>query len=66
MQEVKGEGQTTIDVVLTQTASSLNEVVVVGCETPFKRELTGSVSSVKAEGLQKVATNTVLSQSGHR
>ncbi|WP_171062754.1 TonB-dependent receptor [Larkinella sp. C7] len=60
-QEVKIEGQTTIDVLLQQAASSLNEVVVVGYGTQLKRELTGSVSSVKAEELQKVATNSVTS-----
>lgn len=39
----------TVDVGLTATQSSLNEVVVVGYGTARKRDLTGSVASVKAK-----------------
>lgn len=39
----------TVDVGLTATQSNLNEVVVVGYGTARKRDLTGSVASVKAK-----------------
>lgn len=39
----------TVDVSITPTQSSLNEVVVVGYGTARKRDLTGSVASVKAK-----------------
>lgn len=37
----------TLDISLTQTAKSLNEVVVVGYGTNTKRNLTGNIASVK-------------------
>ena len=40
---------TTVDVGLTPLQSNLNEVVVVGYGTARKRDLTGSVASVKAK-----------------
>lgn len=39
----------TVDVSITATQSSMNEVVVVGYGTARKRDLTGSVASVKAK-----------------
>lgn len=40
-----------IDVVLEESSSGLNEVVVIGYGTQKKRDLTGAVSSVKTEDL---------------
>lgn len=59
--EVTVGQQRTIDVTLTQAASSLNEVVVVGYGTQLKREVTGSMTSIKAEDLQKVETGSLTS-----
>tara|TARA_R110002049_G_scaffold38978_6_gene120435 strand:- start:16350 stop:19847 length:3498 start_codon:yes stop_codon:yes gene_type:complete len=47
--EVSVAGQSNIDVVLTENASSLDEVVVVGYGTQKKVNLTGAVSSVKMD-----------------
>jgi iron complex outermembrane receptor protein len=40
---------TTVDIALQSTQANLNEVVVVGYGTARKRDLTGSVASVKAK-----------------
>lgn len=52
-QEVAIGGRTTIDVVLTEDSQSLQEVVVVGYGTQKKVNLTGAVSSVGSEELEK-------------
>ncbi|PKA98554.1 TonB-linked SusC/RagA family outer membrane protein [Flavobacteriaceae bacterium MAR_2009_75] len=50
-QEVAVNGQTTINTVMVEDASELDEVVVVGYGTQKKSDLTGSVASVSAEEL---------------
>jgi len=45
--------QTTLDVVLVSTATSLGEVVVVGYGTQRKKDITGAVSNLKAEDFNK-------------
>lgn len=63
--EEKVNGRTSIDVTLQAAETSLNEVVVVGYSTQRKRDLTGSVSSVKGEEVAKMAnTNPVSSLQG--
>ncbi|WP_090972872.1 SusC/RagA family TonB-linked outer membrane protein [Parapedobacter composti] len=47
--EVRVAAGGTVDVLLEATASALDEVVVVGYGTVRRRDLTGAVSSVKAE-----------------
>jgi TonB-linked SusC/RagA family outer membrane protein len=54
-QELPLKGQNTLDVVLRESAMLINEVVVVGYGTQRKSDLTGSVSSVKSEDIQKIA-----------
>lgn len=54
--EIAIDGQTNIDVVLNENVSLLNEVVVVGYGTVKKSDLTGAVSSVKAEDLAAFPT----------
>lgn len=49
--EINVNGASTLDVVLATDISQLDEVVVVGYGTTKKSDLTGSVSSVKAEEL---------------
>ncbi|WP_164891077.1 SusC/RagA family TonB-linked outer membrane protein [Botryobacter ruber] len=50
-QEVATQGRTNISVTLAESNSALEEVVVVGYGTTRKRDLTGAVSSVKAEAI---------------
>ncbi len=48
-QEISIVGKTTVDVGLSSSGSNLNEVVVVGYGTSRRRDITGSVASVKAK-----------------
>ena len=52
-EEVALEGRTNIVVTLSEGAVALNEVVAVGYGTQTKKEITGSVASVKAESFNK-------------
>ncbi len=52
-QEVPVGNQTTMDVKLELDVQSLNEVVVVGYGTQEKKEITSSVTSIKAEDFNK-------------
>lgn len=51
--EVAVNGQEQLNITLAASAKSLNEIVVVGYGTQKKSDLTGSVSSVSSEDLQK-------------
>ncbi|GEO06031.1 SusC/RagA family TonB-linked outer membrane protein [Adhaeribacter aerolatus] len=51
--EVAINNQTTINITLSPDAKALEEVVVVGYGTQRKSDMTGAVSSVKAEALQE-------------
>ncbi len=55
---VSVNGLTEVNMSLQVNASSLNQVVVIGFGTTSRRELTGAVSSVKAEDLQKVPSTS--------
>ncbi len=55
-QEVPLRGNTQLDVVLREQAQLINEVVVVGYGTQRKSDLTGSVTTVKSDEIQKIAT----------
>ena len=48
-QEIPVNGQTGINVTLIEAPQSLNEVVVVGYGTQKRRDVTGSISSVKGD-----------------
>ena len=63
-QEISIAGKTTVDVVMQSSESQLEQVVVVGYGTQRKRDLTGSISSVKGEELAKqpVLTATQAAQ----
>ncbi|MEN0053528.1 MAG: TonB-dependent receptor [Mucilaginibacter sp.] len=52
-QEIAVGNQTQVDVVLKEQTSALNEIVVVGYGTQKKVNLTGAVSSVTGESLNK-------------
>lgn len=49
-----------INIVLKSNAQSLDEVVVIGYGTVKKRDLTGSVSSVKADEIAKVSSSNAI------
>jgi TonB-dependent starch-binding outer membrane protein SusC len=63
-QEVKVGTQSTLNITLQSSESQLEQVVVVGYGTQRKRDLTGSISSVKGEDLlrQPVQTPTQAAQ----
>lgn len=50
--EIAVEGNTTINVVLEDNAEELDEIVVVGYGSQVKKDITGSVSTLKAESLE--------------
>ena len=56
-QEVPVKGRKQIDVTLRTDEQMLEEVVVVGYATVKRKDLTGSVASVKSEELTKVPTS---------
>ncbi|WP_207422510.1 TonB-dependent receptor [Desertivirga brevis] len=53
-------GQSSVTIKLASDAETLNEVVVIGYGTVKKRDLTGSVSSVKSEDITRVPTGNVI------
>src|SRR4051812_12055183 len=58
-QEVPVNNRTTVDVQLVSANRQLEEVVVVGYGTQRRRDLTGSVSSVSAQQIEKVPVTTL-------
>lgn len=57
-EEIVAGSRTVIDVTLTPSLETLSEIVVIGYGTVKKSDLTGSVSSVKAEELKAVPTTS--------
>jgi TonB-linked SusC/RagA family outer membrane protein len=57
-EEVTLTNQTVIDVILTPSLETLSELVVIGYGTVKKSDLTGSVSSIKADELRAVPTTS--------
>jgi len=53
-QEVPIQGKTTVDAVLRQDLYNVEEVVVIAYGTQQKREITGSVASVKGDAIKTV------------
>jgi TonB-linked SusC/RagA family outer membrane protein len=53
-QEVTIQGRTAVDVVLRQDLYNVEEVVVVAYGTQQKREITGSIASVKGDAIKTV------------
>jgi len=56
--EVSVGSSNTVNAVLTETASTLGDVVVIGYQTVRRRDLTGSVSSVGAKQLKDIPVNS--------
>ena len=59
-QKIAVAGKSSINITMQEDAAALDEVVVVGYGTMKKKDLTGSVSSVKTEDLAKVAGANAL------
>ena len=59
-QTIATNGKSSFEVKLEDDATTLNDVVVVGYGTMKKKDLTGSVASVKMEDIAKVAGANVL------
>ena len=53
-QEVLISGKTTINIAMEQELTRIDEVVVVGYGTQQKRDVTGSVSSVRGDAIKNV------------
>jgi TonB-linked SusC/RagA family outer membrane protein len=58
-QEIKVGTQTNISVKMDPDVQSLSEVVVVGYGTQRKQDVTGSISSLKADDLKTQGANTI-------
>ena len=56
---LKGDFEASLDIVLKEDAEILDEVVVIGYGTVQKRDLTGSVASVKAEDIAAIPVANV-------
>ncbi|MEM1134829.1 MAG: TonB-dependent receptor [Bacteroidota bacterium] len=58
-QEVEVGNRSTLDVTLTVDLSQLEEVVIVGYGTQAKRDLTGSMSSIKEEKIKDMPLTSI-------
>lgn len=56
---VKVTGQSTLDIVLEDEVNYLDDVVVIGYGTARKRDMTGSISNIKAEKVAETSPHTV-------
>ncbi len=52
-QEIAVNNRTVINTTLTESSQSLEQVVVIGYGTQRKRDLTGSITSIKGEDIEK-------------
>ena len=52
--------RTTVDIIMQESTLALDEIVVVGYGTVKKRDLTGSVSSVRPDEIVKTASSNAL------
>ncbi len=64
-QEVTAGNRTTVDIALAEDAKALGEIVVIGYGTASKRDLTGSIVTIKGNEIaDKPSTNFVNSLQG--
>jgi len=57
-QEVSVGGQRTINVALKTDVNELDEVVIIGYGSTTKKDLTGSIATIKSEDLESVRSTT--------
>lgn len=60
VERINVEGRKSINVVLVPELKKLDEIVVVGYGTMKRRDLTGSVTSIKSEDIEKTKAANVL------
>lgn len=60
--EVQINGQTSVDIIIESSASSLDEIIIVGYGAQKKRDVTGSVASVSEATLKEVPAPNMLNQ----
>jgi TonB-linked SusC/RagA family outer membrane protein len=58
-QEVVYLGQSTLPIILEEQPKELSEVIVVGYSSVEKRELTGAITSVKADKFREISLNGI-------
>ena len=56
--QIRLRGENSVDVVLMEDNTTLNDIVVIGYGTQKKSDLTGSVASVKAEEISKLSVTS--------
>jgi len=59
-QEVTVGNQNSLEITLVESASTLNEFVVIGYGSTTKKEITGSVSVVKAKQISKMPVSSAI------
>ncbi|WP_282179737.1 SusC/RagA family TonB-linked outer membrane protein [Maribacter stanieri] len=59
-QEIAVNGQSTIDISLSEDSQTLDEVVVVGYGTQKKADLTGSITTIKTEDITRTPTSAAM------
>lgn len=59
-QEILVNGQSTIDISLSEDSQTLDEVVVVGYGTQKKADLTGSITTIKTEDITRTPTSAAM------
>jgi TonB-linked SusC/RagA family outer membrane protein len=58
-QEININGRTTLDVILSNTSATLNDVVVIGYQTVQRKDLTGAIATINQVNTNKVITNSI-------
>jgi TonB-linked SusC/RagA family outer membrane protein len=58
-QEINYRGEKSLNVTLIEKATELNEIVVVGYSSISKKDITGSIASVKAEKFKDLSINGI-------
>lgn len=59
-QEVAVDGKLTLNVIMKESSTDLNEVVVIGYGTTKRKDLTGAVASVSMDDLKDIPATSVL------
>ena len=62
-QEISVNGRSSINIILNVSNSELDEIVVIGYGSQRRSDLTGAISSVSSEQLNKIPTNQRIDQS---
>jgi TonB-linked SusC/RagA family outer membrane protein len=58
-QEVNYNGEAVLNIVLVEKPTELDEIIVVGYSSTSKRDITGSIASIKSEKFKDISINGV-------